>query len=346
MRSGQRMDENTNRKLRKISTNNSLLLILVIGVIKIVQILLKYLSEVGGYGSIWHNNNFIFIVQQVMIYLVTIPLLLLLYYKKLNKEIRFSSVFVKPQRSLGWIFKWSLIALGVSKAFLLIINYLLMFFDISGVTDTISLKSDTFGYSLYFISIVIFGPIFEELLFRATIFRGMNDYGELYAAVMSGIMFGLWHQNVVQMFHAVVIGFIFSLIFAKCRSIHIVIIIHSFNNLLVFLNVISRNSVNDILHSKDLEFKIHALFVKNLIPTLILILTNILTYGMIIAGVILAITEMVKHKGKIGLVDSVFQYTVIQKTIIFFSSPVTIITFAEMIYVVLASITVGSSANL
>jgi len=174
-----------------------------------------------------------------------------------------------------------------------------MFFDISGVTDTISLKSDTFGYSLYFISIVIFGSIFEELLFRATIFRGMNDYGELYAAVMSGIMFGLWHQNVVQMFHAVVIGFIFSLIFAKCRSIHIVIIIHSFNNLLVFLNVISRNSVNDILHSKDLEFKIHALFVKNLIPTLILILTNILTYGMIIAGVILAIKKWSNIKVKL-----------------------------------------------
>ncbi len=340
------MDKNANKKIRKISTNSSLLLALTIGVVIVIRIQLKYLSKLGGYGSIWQNNNLILIVQQVIIYLVTIPLLLLLYYKKLNKEIRLSSVFVKSQRSLGWIFKWTLIALGVSKVFALIINYVLMIFGVSGNTDTISLKSDALGYSLYFISIVILGPVFEELLFRATIFRGMSDYGELYAAVMSGIMFGLWHQNIVQMFHAIIIGFILSLIFAKSRSIFVVIIIHSLNNLLMFLTVISRNSVKDILQSKDLEFVIHALFVKNIVPTLILIMTNILIYGLIVAGTILAIVEMVKHKGKFGLVNSVFPYTVIQKTIIFFSSPVTIITFAEMIYLILASTLVIGSGNL
>ena len=340
------MDKNTNKKLRKISTNSSLLLALTIGVVIVIRILLKYLSKVSGYGSIWQNNDFIFIVQQVIIYLVTIPLLLLLYYKKLNKGIRLSSVFIKSRCSLGWIFKWVVITLGVSKVSALIINYLLMFFGISGNTNTISLKSNALGYSLYFISIVILGPIFEELLFRATIFRGMSDYGELYAAVMSGIMFGLWHQNIIEMFHAFIIGFILSLIFAKCRSIFVVIIIHSLNNFLVFLTVISRNSVNDILQSKDLEFVIHALFVKNIVPTLILIMTNILIYGLIVSGVILAIVEMVKHKGTVRLIDSVFPYTVIQKSIVFFSSPVTIITFTEMVYVTLASTVVGGSVNL
>lgn len=340
------MDKNTNKKLRKISTNSSLLLALTIGIVIVIRILLKYLSKVSGYGSIWQNNYFIFIIQQVMIYLVTIPLLLLLYYKKLNKEIRLSSVFIKSRCSLGWIFKWVVITLGVSKVSALIINYLLLFFGISGNTNTISLKSDTLGYSLYFISIVILGPIFEELLFRATIFRGMSDYGELYAAVMSGIMFGLWHQNIIQMFHAVIIGFMLSLIFAKCQSIFVVIIIHSLNNFLVFLTVISRNSVNDILRSKDLEFVIHALFAKNIVPTLILIMTNILIYGLIISGMILAVVEMVKHKGKVRLIDSVFPYNVVQKSIVFFSSPVTIITFIEMTYVTLASTVVGGTVNL
>ena len=112
------------------------------------------------------------------------------------------------------------------------------------------------------------------------------------------------------------------------------------------MTVISRNSVNDILRSKDLEFVIHALFAKNIVPTLILIMTNILIYGLIISGMILAIVEMVKHKGRVGLIESVFPYTVIQKTTVFFSSPVTIITFIEMAYVTLASTVVGGTVNL
>lgn len=94
-----------NKQIRRISNSGSLLLAIFFAVVLPGQSLLKYMFKAGGYGSIWQNALFVYSLRYIMVYLVTIPLLLLLYYKCLNRQngLRLRDAFGKSQRSKGWV---------------------------------------------------------------------------------------------------------------------------------------------------------------------------------------------------------------------------------------------------
>lgn len=340
------MEKNTIKTLRGISTKHSLLLLLVVCILAGIPVLLRQGADVFYGNAFLRDRHFLFILQNTLTFLIGIPLLLLLYYKKINRSLSFGAVFVKPQRSKGWIFKWLLIALGVSKAVGIVFRVVLSRWGITGKTGFINAKNDALGYSLYLISAVVIAPIVEELLFRATICRGIRGYGELFAAVMSGIMFGLYHLNIDQLFFAAAFGIIAGMVFAKCRSIFVVMLFHAVNNLLVTLYTISWRQIGGIFNSKDVEFVLHALFVKHLFATTIWIVTVVLSGVVLVAGLILAVIEIVRRKGKSGLANPLSGCTAVKKTLIFFSSPVTVITFIIMICLVIVSATIGTDALL
>lgn len=339
------MEQNTVKSLRRTSTQNSLLLLLTIVAMVAIPQLIRLASDAFFGIPLFRSKNFLMILQEILIFLTVIPLLLLLYYKKINKSLSFGAVFVKPQRSKGWLIKWSLIALGVSRTFGAVFsNFVLPLLGITGKTGFISGKSDVPGNLVFVISTVILAPVIEELLFRATLFRGICDYGELFAAVLSGVAFGLYHLNIKQVFGAVAFGIIFALIFAKCRSIFAVMLIHAVNNLLSTVLLLARNQIKDIFTSSDLEFVLHALFVKHLFSTVLYVVAVMLSAGVIVAGLILAVIEIVKHKGRFTLANPLGGYSAVKKAAIFFSSPVTLMTFIVMIYLVILSATVGWGA--
>ncbi len=78
--------------------------------------------------------------------------------------------------------------------------------------------------------IVILAPVVEELLFRGLLFPSWaSRWGYRRAAVVSSVLFGLMHVEVVG---AIVFGYVLALIFAKTRSLRVPILIHMANNLL------------------------------------------------------------------------------------------------------------------
>ena len=336
-------DKSINKRIRIISTTSSLILLIITVVMLAGKFFLKYLVIESGYGSFWQNDDYVSAVSVICIYLIIIPLLLLLYYKRLNLSIRFRPIFTKPQRSKGWIFKWALIAIGCSVVVNYLLSFPLKFFGVLGDGSFIKFCDDRTGYIIYFVTMIFLAPFFEELFFRATIFRGMNDLGVVYASVITGLMFGLWHMNIDQIIHASTFGFFACLIFAKSRSIFVVVIIHSFNNLLVFLNLYSRSQLIkliSILSSKDSEFALHALFFDNTGITIMFVLSLLLIIGIAVAGSILAIIELIKRKGKSGFEKTFIPYNLLQRTLIFFSSPVTVLCFGFMIFGTLTNVIV------
>ena len=89
---------------------------------------------------------------------------------------------------------------------------------------------------LQILSIVILGPICEELVFRGLVYRRIRDYiGYLPAVFLSSIMFGAFHLNLTQGLFAFALGIILALIYEKYGRLWLPIAGHMANNLFATL---------------------------------------------------------------------------------------------------------------
>ncbi len=74
--------------------------------------------------------------------------------------------------------------------------------------------------------VVICAPIMEELLFRKTLIDRTAQFGEGISIVFSGLVFGLFHGNLVQFGYAFLLGVFFGFIYIKTKNIVYPIILH------------------------------------------------------------------------------------------------------------------------
>lgn len=82
------------------------------------------------------------------------------------------------------------------------------------------------------IGLVFLAPIFEEIIFRNYILKGMlTAYSPKKAIIASGLIFGLAHIYPDKLLGVIILGLFFGLIYYKTRSIGITIILHSIANL-------------------------------------------------------------------------------------------------------------------
>ncbi len=81
-----------------------------------------------------------------------------------------------------------------------------------------------------FLYAAILGPITEELIFRGFVLRGLEPYGKGFAIIVSAIVFGAFHGNLVQGIFAFTVGVIFAYVTLE-YSITWSIFLHIINNL-------------------------------------------------------------------------------------------------------------------
>lgn len=80
----------------------------------------------------------------------------------------------------------------------------------------------------------IIAPIFEEVLYRGILLKGLiNKYNSKRAIVYSALVFGIAHLNIPQGINAFLLGLILGTVFYYTRSIYLCMIMHFVNNLLV-----------------------------------------------------------------------------------------------------------------
>lgn len=326
-----------NKQIRKISNSNSFLLLIFLAVTTIGSILLQILIVKTGYGSIWHNPKFTYSLTYIAVYLILIPLLLLIFSKTAGKRenLTYKTTFRKSERSLGWCFKWVTITIGVSQMLGTISNFIISIFvhsyQNSGIDSLITSKNDILGMIMYFIPTVLLAPFFEELFFRASLFRNTEAMGQWFAVIVTGLSFGLWHTNNSQFVMATCCGIFLCIIYIKTKSIWVCMITHFINNLLSFLIVISKIFIGDILESQDAEFVIHAMFTKHTAISIIYCLTILIILSFAVAGPILFIIQLIKKRKNLSLDKGRFQIGKLRKTVVYLSAPLTIAVFTLMI---------------
>ena len=78
---------------------------------------------------------------------------------------------------------------------------------------------------------VIGAPIVEELTFRKALLDRLHDTHEGYAAVISGLLFGLMHGNHMQFFLAFFLGMLFAMVYQRTGRIVYTMLLHGMINL-------------------------------------------------------------------------------------------------------------------
>ena len=82
------------------------------------------------------------------------------------------------------------------------------------------------------ITVGILAPIAEEILFRGLVFKRLQDYtGNGWAVLISGLLFGIYHENMIQFVYAGLLGFAFAMLMCRTDSLKVVITAHAAANL-------------------------------------------------------------------------------------------------------------------
>jgi transmembrane CAAX amino protease len=89
---------------------------------------------------------------------------------------------------------------------------------------------------LMIIAVGIIAPVVEELFFRGLLFNKSRNYVSVKAsAIISALVFGFVHLNIIQGANAFVLGLLFAYIYQKTESIYTTILAHLGNNLMAVL---------------------------------------------------------------------------------------------------------------
>lgn len=78
--------------------------------------------------------------------------------------------------------------------------------------------------------------LFEELIFRGVILAGLKKHGEVFAILISALLFSIYHMSPEKTVYQFLAGVLFGLIAIKSKSIIPSVIIHFLNNFFVVIN--------------------------------------------------------------------------------------------------------------
>ncbi|MGI6094155.1 MAG: HAD hydrolase-like protein [Lachnospiraceae bacterium] len=80
---------------------------------------------------------------------------------------------------------------------------------------------------LILLTVGILAPIAEELTFRALIYRRIREYANVkWGILISSLLFGLYHGNVIQFVYATIMGAVFAWLYEKTGRLLIPILAH------------------------------------------------------------------------------------------------------------------------
>jgi membrane protease YdiL (CAAX protease family) len=104
---------------------------------------------------------------------------------------------------------------------------------------------------------VLLAPLLEELICRKLVLDRIACYGEKISVLMSGLIFGLLHQNLFQFFYAFALGCLFGYVYIRTGRIRYTIILHTMINFLgavvapALINMLSSDAMTVIMSEPD-----------------------------------------------------------------------------------------------
>jgi membrane protease YdiL (CAAX protease family) len=210
-------------------------------------------------GGISDNTDFVkeieAAVSQEMMYLFSVIAVLacgfvfIFWYRlEIRGEVRGSLKHVFALKNIGL-----LVVLGIGCQFFFtgvmsLIQPLLaeIFENYARVLEGLTSGNDL----VVILLMVLIAPIAEELVFRGVILHRANKHVSFLGAnILQGLLFGVYHWNLVQGIYAAILGFLFGLVYRKFKSIAAPIVLHVFVNSSSFLMLLLPDNTISIIAS-------------------------------------------------------------------------------------------------
>ena len=225
-------------------------------------------------------------------------------------------IFAKQEKMTAVVF-FKLLAVFLSaqlfaQIFSIALEWLLNLVGLSAMAalETAAITSTGFSMFLY---VTLLGPISEELLFRGLILRLIKPWGKQTAILVSALVFGLFHGNIIQIPFAFLVGLVLGYVTVE-YSVVWAIVLHIFNNL-VMSDLLSR--------------------LTGFIPEMA---GNLLFYGILLVAAVAAVIVIVRDRLEVTMYFGKNPYD--RKALrAFITSPAIIIFAVLMLLMSLLSIT-------
>ena len=173
----------------------------------------------------------------------------------ISEMIFYAAVIVIKYRSIGydkykyghssknWPILKCVAAAAAAFGISMVLNYLIAVSGIDNLFPTYENSAAALfsGQSpvILIITVVILGPIAEEIIFRWMIFGRIRCYyGSKWAILFSSLLFGIYHMNVVQFIFCTLLGIVFAYLYDKSGNIFITIAAHMAVNMVGVLGFI------------------------------------------------------------------------------------------------------------
>ena len=196
-------------ELRKTSNGIGFYIFTIILTMYFVSFATSFISSVSS-GSL--NNIAILLIDNIAS-IVSMFIIGIFYCLLSRTELNNVLPFKKINGSL--LFKTVTIALAVA----FISDYFTEMFvsgvSLFGIENKVEMSYKSNGLIdniLYIISIAVIPPLTEEFAFRGIILGKLRKFGDTFAILMSAVLFGLLHGNIIQIPFAFVIGIVFGFI--------------------------------------------------------------------------------------------------------------------------------------
>lgn len=140
---------------------------------------------------------------------------------------------------------------------------------------------------------VVLAPVLEELICRKLLIDRTARYGEKLSVLMSGLIFGLLHQNLYQFFYAFALGSLFAYVYIRTGRIRYTMILHAIVNFLgsvvapAVVSLVDMEAVNE-LAAGDFSME---LLMKILPGYSVLMLYSMALMGVSVFGLVLLIIK-------------------------------------------------------
>lgn len=336
------MDKQLSKEIRKNSNINSFIVIIFYILLILVSLFGDNIAALFIDPSSKNFDSVSMLIHYIILYVIGIPVILCIFrILKKKDDFKILGGFRKPEKSAGWIAKWIIITIGLtyamSYATTIISTVIQLLTGVELHPIEITSENNALDKTINFFVVVILAPIFEELLFRETIYRNCAKYGAWSMIIITGLTFGLWHGNYAQTLYTATLGAVACLLVAKTRSVFPAMLLHFCLNLigglqLIFINFDDLDKMKNMTTISDM---------LELMDTFIAVLVfDVVIWGLMIAGIVLFIIELVKHRDSFKVENRIPEVLGARKTLTYLTAPVTIIMF-----VLLTGITVLNAVS-
>lgn len=214
---------------KKVINAMAAVCLIQVGVSLLLQIIMMIVYSVSGAGLMsFGSNDVINWLSAVLVPLGTfLPALIYVVIKKpdLNNMLRFENR--GALQAVLLIFVGTAICwLGNIPAILISNIFESIGFNVSSEVST-DVTSSTW---VYIFAVSILAPFMEEFFFRGLIFTKLEKYGTGFAILISGLLFGIAHTQIVTIIFATIAGIALGYIYAKTRNLMVTVIIHVIYN--------------------------------------------------------------------------------------------------------------------